>query len=144
MTQLTQSTKSISAKAIQRNWHLVDVKGKIVGRMIPRIAELLQGKHKVNYAPYIDNGDFVVVINAAKVKFSGKKLLSKVYSHYSGYPSGLKQVTAGQLLEKNPKRIVHEAVAGMLPKNKLRDRRMARLFIYPEDAHPYKSKFSKN
>lgn len=144
MLKQTQSTKPISAKAIKRTWHLIDVKGKIVGREIPRIAELLQGKQKVNYAPYLDNGDYVVVINAALVEFSGKKLQSKVYANYSGYPGGLRQVTAGDLLEKNPTRIIKEAVAGMLPKNKLRDRRMTRLYIYPGDKHPYESKFSKS
>lgn len=144
MLKQTQSTKSISAKTIKRNWHLIDVKGKIVGRAVPHIAELLQGKQKVDYAPYLDNGDYVVVINAALVEFSGKKLDDKVYARYSGYPGGLKQATAGELLAKNPTRIIKEAVSGMLPKNKLRDRRMTRLFVYAGDKHPYGSKFSKS
>ena len=85
----------------------------------------------------------MVVINAAHIEFTGNKLADKVYSRYSGYPDGLKLVTAGTLLQKNPARIVRSAVSGMLPKNKLRDKRLARLHIYPGDVHPYQSKFRK-
>jgi len=140
MAQLTKSNKPVSAKTIERKWHLIDVKGKIVGRIAPEIAKLLQGKGKVDYAPYLDNGDYVVVINAKDVKFTGKKLDDKIYTRYSGYPDGLKQTTAGELLRRNPTRIVKEAVSGMLPKNKLRDRRLARLYVYPEATHPYQHK----
>lgn len=143
MAQLTKSTKPVSAKTIDRKWHLVDVKGKIVGRVAPQIANLLQGKGKVDYAPYLDNGDYVVVINASGVKFTGSKMQDKIYGHYSGYPSGLKLTTPERLLQTNPARIVKEAVSGMLPKNKLRDRRLSRLYVYGAENHPYQNKFKK-
>lgn len=140
MAQATQSTKPISAKTIDRKWHLIDVKGKIVGRVANEIAALLQGKGKVSYAPYLDNGDYVVVVNASSVKLSGSKMQDKVYARYSGYPGGLKQITAGELIQRNPTRIMKEAVSGMLPKNKLRDRRLARLFVFADENHPYQNK----
>ena len=143
MVHLTQSTKPISEKTIERKWHLIDVKGKIVGRAAPEIVSLLQGKGKPNFVPYLDSGDYVVVINASFVKFTGNKLKNKIYSQYSGYPDGMKQTTAGDMLAKNPCRIVKEAVSGMLPKNKLRDRRLARLYIFPTDKHNYQHKLNK-
>ena len=105
MVHLTKSTKPISEKSINRKWHLIDVKGKIVGRIAPYISSLLQGKGKVNYAPYLDAGDYVVVVNSALVKFTGKKLQDKVYSRYSGYPDGLKKATAEEVLRRNPNRM---------------------------------------
>lgn len=140
MAQLTKSTKPISAKTIERKWHLIDVKNQIVGRAANHIAALLQGKGKVEYAPYLDAGDYVVVINASSVKLTGNKMQDKVYARYSGYPSGLKQITAGELMQRNPTRIMKEAVSGMLPKNKLRDRRLARLFVFAQENHPYQNK----
>ena len=124
MAHLTHSTKPFSEKLIDRKWHLIDVQGKIVGRVAPHIATLLQGKQKPSYAPYIDNGDYVVVINAAYVKLSGSKLKNKMYSQYSGYPDGMKETTAGEMMKKNPTRVIKNAVSGMLPKNKLRDKRL--------------------
>ena len=144
MNELTKSTKPVSQTAIVRAWHLIDVKGKIVGRVAPQIVSLLQGKGKVNFVSYLDSGDNVVVINASLVKFSGHKMLEKVYSNYSGYPDGLKTVTAGELLRRNPCRIIKEAVSGMLPKNKLRDRRLARLFVFPTEKHSYQHKLKKS
>ena len=142
MTQLTKSTKPISAKDIKRSWHLIDVGDQIVGRIAPKIANLLQGKEKTSYAPYLDMGDNVVVINAAKVKFSGSKMQTKEYTRFSGYPGGLHKATAAELIIKNPTRIMEEAVSGMLPKNKLRAKRMSRLFIFPDERQSYKSRFN--
>lgn len=144
MKELTKSTKPVSEKSIERAWHLIDVKSKIVGRIAPQIVSLLQGKGKVNFVSYLDSGDNVVVINASYVKFSGHKMLEKVYSNYSGYPDGLKKITAGELLKRNPCRIIKEAVSGMLPKNKLRDRRLARLFVFPTEKHSYQHKLKKS
>ncbi len=141
MTGLTHSTKSLSERAIKRNWHIIDVKGKILGRVTPEIGKLLQGKHKYDYVSYLDVGDYVVVINAKDVEVSGKKSLDKVYTSYSGYPGGLKKITFEKLLLKKPSEIIRHAVSGMLPKNKLRDKRLARLYIYSDDKHPYKDKF---
>ncbi len=144
MVSLTKSTKPIKEKDIKRTWHLVDVKDQILGRTVTEISKLLQGKHKPSYATYLDMGDFVVVINAKFIKVTGKKEKEKVYTSYSGYPGGLKKITFDKLIKKNPKELLRHAVSGMLPKNKLRDRRLARLFIYPDDRHPYKGKFKVN
>lgn len=142
MVALSQSTKSISAKSIQRKWHLIDVSGKILGREAVAIAQLLMGKSKVNYVPYLDNGDSVVVINAKQVEVTGKKRDEKEYDSYSGYPGGRSTTTFKRLIERKPDAVIRNAVAGMLPKNKLRQKRLARLFIYSDDKHPYGNKFS--
>ncbi|OGK11874.1 50S ribosomal protein L13 [Candidatus Roizmanbacteria bacterium RIFCSPLOWO2_01_FULL_37_12] len=144
MVSLTHSTKSAKHKEIKRNWHLVDVKGKILGRVVPNAAKLLQGKHKVDYSQYLDCGDYVVVTNARYVTVSGKKSQFKLYTSYSGYPGGLKTLNFEQLLNKNPGKLIRHAVSGMLPKNKLRDRRLARLFIFADEKHPYKEKLKIN
>ncbi|MFN4212678.1 MAG: 50S ribosomal protein L13 [Microgenomates group bacterium] len=140
MVSLTRSTKSKSATNIKREWYLIDVEGKIFGRIVPEIAKLLQGKHKVDYVPYLDCGDYVVVINASKVKVTGKKYATKKYTYYSGYPGGLKEINFQTLLKKNPSEVIKRAVSGMLPKNKLRDQRLKRLFVFAEEKHPYGDK----
>ncbi len=136
----THSTKSVKAAEIKRNWILIDLSGKVVGRISPHIATLLQGKHKANYVPYLDVGDCVVAINAKKLVITGKKAQTKTYSRYSGYPGGLKKVSYQTLMEKNPGDIIKNAVSGMLPKNKLKDQRLKRLYIYADDKHPYGDK----
>jgi large subunit ribosomal protein L13 len=141
MVTFTQSTKPVSVSDIKRSWHLVDVKEEVLGRIAPHIAKLLQGKHKVNYVSYLDSGDYVVVINAAKVKLTGKKAKTKKYSRYSGYPGGLKQISFQKLLKENPSEVIKHAVSGMLPKNKLRDQRLKRLFVFPDEKHSYQDKF---
>lgn len=143
MAQVTKSTRPVSDKEISREWHLIDVAGKHLGREIPRIAELLQGKHKVSYVPYLDMGDNVVVINAEKVTLTGNKENEKEYSYYSGYPGGQKVVSYKQMKAVKPTELVRHAVLGMLPKNKLRARRLTRLFIFAGDVHPYANKFTK-
>lgn len=137
MTTLTKITKPVSATEITKRWHLVDLKGKVVGRELPRISTLLQGKHKANYVPNIDSGDNVVVINASYLVLTGDKMDTKMYDHFSGYPGGLKKTKASDLIKSNPARIVINGVGGMLPKNKLRDKRLARLFVFADDKHPY-------
>ncbi len=144
MVKLTQATKPIKEKEVKRDWHLIDVSGKVLGRVAPEIAKLLQGKHKKNYVSYLDSGDFVVVINAKKVVLTGRKSETKVYTRYTGYPGGLKTVSFKRMLEKNPEVVIKHAVSGMLPKNKLRERRLKRLFVFPEDKHPYQDKFKNN
>ncbi len=138
--KLTEATK---VKDIKRAWHLVDVKGKILGREATRIARLLIGKTKPYFVPHMDCGDYVVVINAAKVIVSGKKTTQKIYQKYSGYPGGLKKKSFAEVLREDPKRIIKEAVSGMLPKNKLRASMLKRLYVFPEDIHPYQDKFNK-
>lgn len=143
MVTLTHSTKPIKEKEIKRDWHLVDVKDQILGRTIPGIVKFLQGKHKVTYVSYLDSGDYVVVVNAKFVKVTGRKEKEKVYNRYSGYPGGLKEITFDKLIKKKPKEVIRHAVSGMLPKNKLRNRRLARLHIFAESKHKFEDKFKK-
>lgn len=136
---MISSTKT-SQKDIRRTWHLVDVKDQILGRISSHIAKLLIGKTKPYFVSHLDCGDFVVIINAKMIKVSGNKAKQKEYSHFSGYPGGLKKLTFNKVLQENPTRIIHQAVSGMLPKNKLRDLMLKRLFIYADDKHPYAEK----
>lgn len=126
---------------IKREWHLVDVNGKILGRTATEIAKLLMGKGKPYFAKNLDCGDYVVVINAKDVAVSGKKETDKVYTRYSGYPSGLKRIRLEEMREKKPEEIVHHAVSGMLPKNKLRASMLKRLYIFSSSEHKYGDKF---
>jgi len=138
MKKVTDPTK---VSEIERTWHLVDVKDQILGRAATGIALKLMGKGKPNFVRNLDCGDYVVVVNAAHVAVTGKKLKEKMYGNYSGFPGGLKQKALWQLLKEKPTEPMRRAVTGMLPKNKLRDRLLTRLYIYPEDIHPYKDKF---
>lgn len=138
--QKKTSTQPISAKAINRRWMVVDAKGQVLGRIASQIAVSLMGKDKRNFAPNIDMGDYVVVVNAAQVKVTGKKEESKVYDRFSGYPGGRDEETLHELRMRKPDDIIRLAVSGMLPKNKLRKDRLARLFIYRDEQHPYQDK----
>ncbi|MCA9372050.1 50S ribosomal protein L13 [Candidatus Woesebacteria bacterium] len=142
MTHVTTSTRPISEKEIDRSWHLVDAKGQTLGRIIPEITQKLQGKHKTSYVPYLDMGDNVVVINAAHVAVTGKKEDNKTYKYYSGYPGGLKEVSYKHMKQHKPEEIIRHAVSGMLPKNKHKDSRLARLFIYPDENNKQSKHFS--
>ncbi len=122
---------------VERKWYLVDAKDQVVGRLASKIAMVLMGKHKPHYTPYIDTGDFVVVTNAAKVRFTGNKWKKKVYYRHSGYPGGLKSRTAGEMLKRRPEEILRHAVRGMLPKNHLGRRQLRKLKIYPGEDHPH-------
>lgn len=144
MKKPTQSTKSQKESEIKREWHLVDMDKKILGRVTTEISKLLQGKHKSTYVPYLDCGDYVVVINAERVELSGKKAQTKTYTRYSGYPGGQTKTIFEDVLRKNPAEIIRHAVSGMLPKNKLRARRLTRLYVYRDDKHPYADKFKKD
>ena len=126
---------------IKRDWHLVDVKDKILGRVAVEIAGKLMGKHKVIFSPQLDCGDYVVAINAAQIKVSGRKEAQKVYFRHSGYPGGERVRTFAEQLKRDPRKILEEAVRGMLPKNKLRDRRVGRLKVFAGAEHKYNDKF---
>ncbi len=143
MPRLTQQTKPVRESEVKSERHLVDLKGKILGRVCTEIAMLLQGKHKINYVPYLDVGDYVVAINAKYVKVTGRKAKQKIYTRYSGYPGGLKRETFEEIMRKNPAKIIEHAVKGMLPKNKHRKERLKRFFVFPEAEHPYSDKFKK-
>lgn len=135
--QMTDSTK---LKDIKRDWYIVDVQDKILGRIASSISQLLMGKSKPYFVSNMDCGDYVVLVNAAKIAVTGKKAKQKIYMKFSGYPSGLKRKTYAQVLIEEPTRIIKEAVSGMLPQNKLRDSMMKRLYIYADENHPYKNK----
>ena len=124
---------------VEQKWHLVDANGKTLGRLATRVAMLLRGKHKPIYTPHVDTGDFVIVVNAEKITLTGKKWTDKVYIHHSGYPGGLKTITAGKMREKKPERLVTMAVQGMLPKNKLGRKMIKKLKVYPGEAHPHQA-----
>jgi len=124
---------------IQPKWFVVDAGGQVLGRVATRVATLLRGKYRVEFAPFVDFGDHVIVLNAAKVRWTGKKLDQKLYRHYTGYPGGLKEMSARKLSETKPDRVIREAVLGMLPKNKLRKRMAARLLVYADDKHPHQA-----
>lgn len=126
---------------VERAWYFFDAKDKILGRLASRISQLLIGKHRPDFVPYLDMGDYAVVINAEKIKVSGKKEREKKYFRHSGYPGGLKVETLGELRLRKPEEILRRAVWGMLPDNKLKKGRMKRLFVYAGEEHPYAEKF---
>jgi len=128
-------TKSAAAKDINKDWILVDADGALLGRMASKVAKLIRGKHKVNYTPHMDCGDNVVVINAEKIKLSGNKLHQKEYIRHTGYPGGRRSITAIDLLEKHPARLIEKAVKGMLPKNKLGRSINKNLYVYAGEQH---------
>ncbi|MEK7060853.1 MAG: 50S ribosomal protein L13 [Patescibacteria group bacterium] len=137
------STGSTKVKQIKRTWHLIDVKSAVLGRVAVEIASKLMGKTKPYFVRSLDCGDFVVVINAKKVAVTGHKEKEKLYTKYSGYPGGLKTKFLWQVRSERPTTIIRRAVMGMLPKNKLRNRMITRLYIYADDKHPYNDKFIK-
>ena len=128
-----------SAKSVDSRWHVIDAEEQVLGRIATLAARLLQGKHKPTYTPYIDTGDHVVIVNAAKVKLTGRKDEQKVYRYHSGYEGGLRQERAKDVRQKNPARIVEEAVRGMLPKTKMGDAMWRKLKVYVDATHPHQA-----
>ena len=125
---------------IAAKWHVVDLADKVLGRAATRIARILMGKHRPEYTPHVDTGDFVIVLNAAKVKLTGSaKPTERLYRRYSGYPGGQKVETLEELLAKNPEKVVHEAVRRMLPKTKLGRAMVKKLKVYPGTEHPHQA-----
>lgn len=133
----TNSYKTYSPKAsdIEKNWVLVDAEEQALGRVASKVATLLNGKHKPNFAPHMDTGDNVVVINAAKVELSGKKMQQKEYFRYTGHPGGERFTSAEEMLDHNPTVVIEKAVQGMLPKNKLGNKLMTNLRVYAGPVH---------
>lgn len=132
-------TSIITKKDINRRFFIVDADGAILGRLAVRAALLLSGKRKVGYTPNVDNGDFVVVLNAGKVAVTGNKPKQKIYTHFTGYPGGLKSEDLESLLKRRPAEVIRHAVRGMLPKNKLGSRMITRLKVYAGSEHPHKA-----
>lgn len=130
-------TYSAKAQLVERDWYLVDAEEKTLGRLASGIAHRLRGKHKAEYTPHVDTGDYIVVINAAKVKVSGNKRSDKIYHHHSGYPGGLKSISFEKLLDKAPEKVLSRAVKGMLPRNPLGRAMFRKLKIYAGSEHPH-------
>lgn len=136
-------TYSPKSAEITRAWHLIDAKDQVLGRLATRVATLLMGKSKTIFSRHLDMADHVVVTNAAAVKVSGKKEKQKLYRRHSGYPGGMVVYTLSQVRAAHPDRIIIHAVSGMLPKNKLQDKLLTHLHVYPGPDHPYASNFKK-
>jgi len=132
-------TPMVTTQTAERNWILIDAKDQVLGRLAVEVASILRGKTKPTFTPSVDMGDFVVVVNAEKVRVTGKKLTDKVYSRHTGYPGGLRQETLGQVLAKHPERAVERAVRGMLPKNKLGRQLFTKLKVYVGPTHPHEA-----
>jgi large subunit ribosomal protein L13 len=130
-------TYSTKAGDIQREWHVIDASGQVLGRMATRIAQLLMGKHKPNFAPNLDTGDYVIVINAEKVVLTGRKATQKTYYRHSGYPGGFRSITFDKMMAAHPTRAIEYAVKGMLPHNKLGAHMLKKLKVYAGDKHPH-------
>ena len=131
------ATQSAKASEIERKWYVVDAAGQPLGRLASKVAHVLRGKHRPEFTPHVDTGDFVIVTNAAQVKLSGNKAEGKFYHQHSGYPGGLRSESAGHLLERKPELVVEKAVKGMLPKNSLGRQMFRKLKVYPEGTHPH-------
>jgi large subunit ribosomal protein L13 len=137
MNTLSYRTESISADQAERKWYVVDAENQVTGRLSAQIASILRGKNKPSYTPHADTGDYVIVINAAKVRFTGNKWSQKEYKDYSLHPGGLRVMTADEMLAKFPERIVERAVKGMLPKTKLGRAMIKKMFVYAGAEHPH-------
>lgn len=130
------------AKEVSRAWHLIDVKGKVLGRIATEIAKLLIGKQKIGYSAHMDSGDFVVAVNVKEVVLTGNKSKQKLYRSHSGYPGGFKEVTFAKMSKEKPAEVIRHAVAGMLPDNRLKKDRLARLKIFAGEENPFKDKIN--
>jgi len=137
MSKLHFTTKHANEATVQRNWYVVDGTNQTVGRMCAKIASVLRGKNKAYFTPHVDCGDYVIVTNCDKLRFTGKKLEDKNYINYSGYPGGKKEEAAGDLLKRRPDVIIERAVKGMLPKNRLGRKMYKKLFVYAGSEHPH-------
>ena len=131
--------KTISAKAetVQRSWYVIDAEGQTLGRLATEVARRLRGKHKTEYTPHVDTGDYIVVVNAEKVKVTGRKASDKTYYRHTGHPGGLKEATFAQMIERSPEKVIELAVKGMLPRNSLGRAMYRKLKVYAGQEHPH-------
>ena len=132
-------TYSLKAGEIDKAWQVIDADGQTLGRLATRVANLLQGKHKPTYSPHLDMGDFVVVVNASRIKVTGNKLEDKLYYRHTGYVGGLKETPLGEMLAKHPERVIEKAVKGMLPRNKVARHMLRHLKVYGGPGHPHEA-----
>jgi len=137
MSKLHFTTKHANEATVQRNWYVVDGTNQTVGRMCAKIASVLRGKNRAYFTPHVDCGDYVIVTNCDKIRFTGNKLEEKTYINFSGYPGGKKEEAAGDLLKRRPDVIIERAVKGMLPKNRLGRKMYKKLFVYAGSEHPH-------
>lgn len=124
---------------VERKWHVIDADGLVVGRLATKVADILRGKNKAIYTPHTDTGDFVVIVNAKKVRFTGNKLEQKKYYHHTGYPGGIRMKTAKELMSETPEKVIISAVRGMLPKNRLAKKQLSKLKVYSGPEHPHQA-----
>ncbi|TLU98078.1 50S ribosomal protein L13 [Dyadobacter luticola] len=143
MDTLSYKTISANKNTVNKEWIVVDAKDAVLGRLASEIAKIIRGKHKASYTPHVDCGDNVIVINADKIKLTGKKMTDKVYVRHTGYPGGQRFQTPRELLEKHPERVIEKAVKGMLPKNRLGRRLFTNLFVYADAEHPHSAQQPK-
>jgi large subunit ribosomal protein L13 len=136
-------TQVAKKNEVSRDWYVVDVENKVLGRVATQIANVLRGKNKPIFTPSVDTGDFVIVLNAEKIALTGKKLTDKMYYRHSEYPGGLKSISAGKLIEKDVEQVIRKAVKGMLPKNKLSRHMINKLKVYVGPTHPHKAQQPK-
>lgn len=136
---MNKTTVFVKKEDVERNWYVVDATDKTLGRLASRIAHILRGKHKPYFTPNVDCGDYVIVINAEKVRLTGKKYTDKIHYWHTGYAGGLKQISYGELLEKNPEKVIYLAVKRMLPKNRLGRKMLKKLKVYRGPEHPHAS-----
>lgn len=132
-------TYQAKKEEVEHQWYLVDAEGKVLGRLATELAKILRGKNKPIYTPHVDTGDFVIVVNAGKVALTGKKMKDKIYYHHTGYPGGIRKMTAEKLLAKKPTEMIRIAVKGMLPKNSLGRQMIQKLKIYAGAKHPHEA-----
>lgn len=132
-----KTTFMANAANVERKWYVVDAEGKTVGRLAAEVAKILRGKHKPTFTPHVDTGDHVIIVNAAKVAFTGKKLIQKTYFRHSGYPGGTTFTTAGKMLAEKPEKVLEIAIKGMLPKNRLGRQMYRKLNVYKGAEHPH-------
>ena len=137
------STSIANKTELQKDWYVVDLEDKVLGRAATEIARVLRGKHKAIFTPSVDTGDFVIVINADKVRLTGNKLSQKMYYHHSGFVGGIKSISAEKLLEKKPEELIRKAVKGMLPKNRLGRQMFKKLKVYSNGEHPHQAQQPK-
>lgn len=130
-------TEFAKKENVERKWYVIDAQGKVLGRLAVEVARRLRGKHKPSYSPHVDTGDFIIVVNADKVRLTGKKLDDKIYYRHTGYPGGLKSMNARELLRRKPERVLEHAVKGMLPKNRLGRQMYKKLKVYASPEHPH-------
>ncbi len=139
MNTLSFKTTSANKQTVERKWYVIDAEGEVVGRLASRIAAVLRGKHKADYTPHVDTGDYVIVINADKVRFTGQKMFQKEYIHFTGYPGGQRRIVARDMLDKRPHRVIERAVKGMLPKTTLGRQMFRKLHVYTGPEHPHQA-----